>query len=175
MGPLLLGRLMNLNEVQEGVLNIAFNVADKEGLLLLDLDDLQSMLVHCGEQADRADAPVWQCFEAVDRRDPALAASAAQPGRRSFLRRARARTRTISSSVDDQGRGFVNILAADRLMASPRLYATFLLWLLSELFEELPEIGDPDKPKLCFFFDEAHLLFDDAPPACSRRSSRSSA
>ncbi|MDQ2629382.1 MAG: DUF853 domain-containing protein [Actinomycetota bacterium] len=163
MGPLLLSRLMNLNEVQEGVLNIAFNVADKEGLLLLDLEDLQSMLVHCGERADELTLQYGnvskQSIGAIQR---SLLQLRSQGGDHFFGEPALDLADFIGH--DDQGRGIVNILAADRLMASPRLYATFLLWLLSELFEELPEIGDPDKPILCFFFDEAHLLFDDAPP-----------
>jgi DNA double-strand break repair helicase HerA and related ATPase len=163
MGPLLLSRLMSLNEVQEGVLNIAFNVADKEGLLLLDLDDLQSMLVHCGEQADQLTLQYGNVSKlSIGSIQRSLLQLRSQGGDHFFGEPALELHDFIG--VDDQGRGFVNVLAADRLMASPRLYATFLLWLLSELFEELPEIGDPDKPVLCFFFDEAHLLFDDAPP-----------
>ena len=162
MGPLLLSRLMNLNEVQEGVLNIAFNVADKEGLLLLDLDDLQSMLVHCGEKADELTLEYGNVSkQSVGSIQRSLLQLRSQGGDHFFGEPALDLADFIGH--DDQGRGIVNILAADRLMASPRLYATFLLWLLSELFEELPEIGDPDKPILCFFFDEAHLLFDDAP------------
>jgi DNA helicase HerA-like ATPase len=163
MGPLLLSRLMNLNEVQEGVLNIAFNVADKEGLLLLDLDDLQSMLVHCGEKADELTLEYGNVSkQSVGSIQRSLLQLRSQGGDHFFGEPALDLHDFIGK--DDQGRGIVNVLAADRLMASPRLYATFLLWLLSELFEELPEIGDPDKPILCFFFDEAHLLFDDAPP-----------
>jgi len=163
MGPLLLSRLMNLNDVQEGVLNIAFNVADKEGLLLLDLDDLQSMLVHCGEQADQLTLQYGNVSkQSVGSIQRSLLQLRSQGGDHFFGEPALDLHDFIG--VDDQGRGLVNVLAADRLMASPRLYATFLLWLVSELFEELPEIGDPDKPVLCFFFDEAHLLFDDAPP-----------
>ena len=163
MGPLLLSRLMNLNEVQEGVLNIAFNVADKEGLLLLDLDDLQSMLVHCGEKADELTLEYGNVSkQSVGSIQRSLLQLRSQGGDHFFGEPALDLHDFLG--VDDQGRGLVNILAADRLMASPRLYATFLLWLISELFEELPEIGDPDKPILCFFFDEAHLLFDDAPP-----------
>jgi DNA helicase HerA-like ATPase len=154
---------MNLNDVQEGVLNIAFNVADKEGLLLLDLDDLQSMLVHCGEQADQLTLQYGNVSkQSIGSIQRSLLQLRSQGGDHFFGEPALDLHDFIG--VDDQGRGFVNVLAADRLMASPRLYATFLLWLLSELFEELPEIGDPDKPILCFFFDEAHLLFDDAPP-----------
>lgn len=163
MGPLLLSRLMNLNDVQEGVLNIAFNVADKEGLLLLDLDDLQSMLVHCGEQADQLTLQYGNVSkQSIGSIQRSLLQLRSQGGDHFFGEPALELNDFIG--LDDQGRGLVNVLAADRLMASPRLYATFLLWLLSELFEELPEIGDPDKPVLCFFFDEAHLLFDDAPP-----------
>ena len=163
MGPLLLSRLMNLNDVQEGVLNIAFNVADKEGLLLLDLDDLQSMMVHCGEKADELTLEYGNVSkQSVGSIQRSLLQLRNQGGDHFFGEPALDLHDFIG--LDDQGRGFVNVLAADRLMASPRLYATFLLWLLSELFEELPEIGDPDKPVLCFFFDEAHLLFDDAPP-----------
>ena len=163
MGPLLLSRLMNLNEVQEGVLNIAFNVADKEGLLLLDLDDLQSMLVYCGEQADQLTLQYGNVSkQSIGSIQRSLLQLRSQGGDNFFGEPALELNDFIG--LDDQGRGLVNVLAADRLMASPRLYATFLLWLLSELFEELPEIGDPDKPVLCFFFDEAHLLFTDAPP-----------
>jgi DNA helicase HerA-like ATPase len=163
MGPLLLSRLMNLNEVQEGVLNIAFNVADKEGLLLLDLDDLQAMLVHCGEQADKLTLEYGNVSkQSIGSIQRSLLQLRSQGGDHFFGEPALDLKDFFGT--DDSGRGLVNILAADRLMASPRLYATFLLWLLSELFEELPEIGDPDKPILCFFFDEAHLLFDDAPP-----------
>ncbi|HET6941309.1 MAG TPA: helicase HerA-like domain-containing protein, partial [Sphingomicrobium sp.] len=163
MGPLLLSRLMTLNDVQEGVLNIAFNVADKEGLLLLDLDDLQSMLVHCGEQADQLTLQYGNVSkQSIGSIQRSLLQVRSQGGDHFFGEPALDLKDFIG--LDDQGRGLVNVLAADRLMASPRLYATFLLWLLSELFEELPEIGDPDRPVLCFFFDEAHLLFDDAPP-----------
>jgi DNA helicase HerA-like ATPase len=163
MGPLLLSRLMNLNEVQEGVLSIAFNVADKEQLLILDLDDLQSMLVHCGEEADQLTLQYGNVSkQSVGTIQRSLLQLRSQGGDHFFGEPALDLHDFMTS--DDQGRGVVNILAADKLMASPRLYATFLLWLLSELFEVLPEIGDPDKPVLAFFFDEAHLLFDDAPP-----------
>ena len=164
MGPLLLSRLMNLNDVQEGVLNIAFNVADKEGLLLLDLDDLQSMMVHCGEKADELTLEYGNVSkQSVGSIQRSLLQLRSQGGDHFFGEPALDLHDFIG--LDDQSRGVVNILAADRLMASPRLYATFLLWLLSELFEALPEVGDPDKPKLVFFFDEAHLLFEDAPKA----------
>ena len=164
MGPLLLSRLMNLNEVQDGVLTIAFHVADKEGMLLLDLDDLQAMLVACGERADELTLEYGniskQSVGAIQR---SLLQLRSQGGDNFFGEPALELEDFIA--CDDSGRGVVNILAADKLMASPRLYSTFLLWLLSELFEQLPEVGDQAQPKLCFFFDEAHLLFDDAPAA----------
>jgi DNA helicase HerA-like ATPase len=164
MGPLLLARLMNLNETQEGVLNVAFRVADEEGLLLLNLEDLQALLLHCAENASdlsgRYGNVTKPSIGAIQRQ---LLQLESQGGGSFFGEPALEIADLIA--VDDLGRGTVNILAADKLMASPKLYATFLLWLLSELFEELPEVGDPDKPKLVFFFDEAHLLFDDAPPA----------
>jgi DNA helicase HerA-like ATPase len=163
MGPLLLARLMNLNEVQEGVLNIAFRLADEEGLLL-DLGDLQAMLAHCAEQADTLSARYGNISKAsVGSIQRQLLQLDSQGGGHFFGEPALAIEDFLS--VDDQGRGQINILAADKLMQSPKLYATFLLWLLSELFEVMPEVGDPDKPKLVFFFDEAHLLFDDAPKA----------
>ena len=162
MGPLLLSRLMGLNEVQEGVLAIAFRVADKDGLLLLDLDDLQSMLTEIGKQADQLTLEYGnvskQSVGAIQR---SLLQLRAQGGDHFFDEPALDLSDLLR--VEEDGRGTVNILAADRLMQSPRLYSTFLLWLLSELFEQLPEVGDQPKPKLCFFFDEAHLLFDDAP------------
>jgi DNA helicase HerA-like ATPase len=164
MGPLLLARLMDLNEVQEGVLTIAFHVADKEGLLLIDLDDLQAMLTECAGRADELTTTYGnvskQSIGAIQR---SLLQLRTQGAEHFFGEPALEMTDFIG--VDDRGRGIVNILAADKLMASPKLYSTFLLWLMSELFEQLPEIGDPDKPVLCFFFDEAHLLFDEAPKA----------
>ncbi len=164
MGPLLLARLMGLNAVQEGVLTIAFHVADEEGLLLLDLDDLQAMLAHCAERADELTTRYGnvskQSVGAIER---SLLQLRAQGAEHFFGEPALALDDLFGS--DDRGRGLVNILAADKLMASPQLYSTFLLWLLGELFEHLPEVGDLDKPKLCFFFDEAHLLFDEAPAA----------
>lgn len=164
MGPLLLARLMDLNDVQEGVLQIAFHVADEEGLLLLDLDDLQAMLVDCAGRADALTTTYGnvskQSIGAIQR---SLLQLRSQGAEHFFGEPALELADFIG--VDDRGRGIVNILAADKLMASPKLYSTFLLWLMSELFETLPEVGDPDKPKLCFFFDEAHLLFDDAPKA----------
>ncbi len=164
MGPLLLSRLLDLNDVQEGVLNIAFRVADEQTLPLVDLKDLRAMLgfiaEHAAELTTQYGNVSKQTIGTIQRQllvlenqggtgffgEPALAL-------KDFMR------------TDRDGRGVVNILAADKLMENPRLYATFLLWLLSELFEELPEVGDPDQPKLVFFFDEAHLLFNDAPKA----------
>lgn len=164
MGPLLLSRLMDLNEVQEGVLTIAFHVADKEGLLLLDLDDLQAMLAHCATRADELTTTYGNMSKAsIGTIQRSLLQLRSQGGENFFGEPALAMADFIG--CDDKGRGIVNILAASKLMQSPKLYSTFLLWLLSELFEHLPEIGDPDKPVLCFFFDEAHLLFNDAPKA----------
>jgi DNA helicase HerA-like ATPase len=164
MGPLLLARLMNLNEVQEGVLTIAFHVADKEGLMLLDLDDLQAMLVNIGERADELTLEYGNVSKmSVGAIQRSLLQLRAQGGDHFFGEPALDLEDFFK--LDEAGKGIINILAADKLMASPRLYSTFLLWLLSELFELLPEIGDPDKPKLVFFFDEAHLLFEDAPAA----------
>jgi hypothetical protein len=164
MGPLLLARLMGLNEVQEGVLNIAFRVADEQQLMLLDMGDLQAMLAWCAENASDLSARYGnvtkQTVGAIQRQ---LLTLESQGGDRFFGEPALDIMDMFQ--CDDQGRGYVNILAADKLMASPKLYATFLLWLLSEIFETLPEVGDPDKPKFVFFFDEAHLLFDDAPKA----------
>ena len=164
MGPLLIARLMGLNEVQEGVLTIAFHVADKEGLLLLDLDDLQAMLVDVGERATELTLEYGNVSKAsIGAIQRGLLQLRSQGGDLFFGEPALDLADLMT--LDESGRGVVNILAADKLMASPRLYSTFLLWLLSELFEQLPEVGDLPKPKLCFFFDEAHLLFDEAPPA----------
>jgi DNA helicase HerA-like ATPase len=164
MGPLLLARLMDLNEVQEGVLTIAFHVADQDGLLLLDLDDLEAMLADCARRADELTITYGNVSrQSVGTIQRALLQLRSQGGEHFFGEPALDIHDFMQ--VDESGRGVVNILAADRLMASPKLYATFLLWLMSELFEQLPEVGDPDKPKLVFFFDEAHLLFDNAPPA----------
>jgi hypothetical protein len=164
MGPLMLARLMDLNEVQEGVLAIVFHVADEQGLLLLDLDDLQAMLADCANRADELTVAYGNVSRAsVGTIQRSLLQLRSQGGD-SFFGEPALEIEDLLGT-DEQGRGVVNILAADRLMASPKLYSTFLLWLLSELFEQLPEVGDPDKPKLVFFFDEAHLLFASAPPA----------
>jgi DNA helicase HerA-like ATPase len=164
MGPLLLARLLGLNETQEGVLSIAFRAADDDGLLLLNLDDLRSMLSWCAENAAALSARYGNVAKAsVGSIQRQILAFEAQGADRFFGEPALEIGDFIRT--DEEGRGIINLLAADRLMASPKLYATFLLWLLSELFEELPEVGDPDKPRMVFFFDEAHLLFDDAPAA----------
>ncbi|MEL6102948.1 MAG: helicase HerA-like domain-containing protein [Pseudomonadota bacterium] len=164
MGPLLLSRLLELTEAQEGILNIAFRLSDEEGMPLLDLKDLQSLLVWIGENSKdlslRYGNVSTQSIGAIQRR---LLVLENQGGTQLFGEPALDLADLMRT--DAEGKGAVNILAADKLMASPGLYATFLLWLLSELFEELPEVGDPDKPKLVFFFDEAHLLFEDAPKA----------
>jgi DNA helicase HerA-like ATPase len=168
MGPLLLSRLMNLNDVQEGVMTIAFHVADKEGLMLLDLDDLQAMLVHIGERADELTLEYGNVSKmSVGAIQRSLLQLRAQGGDNFFGEPALDLEDFFK--LDENGQGIVNVLAADKLMSSPRLYSTFLLWMLSELWELLPEIGDPDKPKLVFFFDEAHLLFDDAPDALQEK------
>lgn len=164
MGPLLLARLLELTEAQEGVLNIAFRVADEQGLPLLDLKDLQSLLVWVGQNGKELSLRYGNVSTAsvgaIQRR---LLVLENQGGNKLFGEPALELSDLMRTDPD--GRGRVNILASDQLMGAPRLYATFLLWLLSELFEELPEVGDPDKPRLVFFFDEAHLLFDDAPKA----------
>ncbi len=164
MGPLLLARLLELTEAQEGVLNIAFRVSDEQGLPLLDLKDLQSLLVWVGQNAKELSLRYGNVSTAsVGAIQRALMVLENQGGALLFGEPALELADLMRTDAD--GRGRINILAADRLMRAPRLYATFLLWLLSELFEELPEVGDPDKPRLVFFFDEAHLLFDDAPRA----------
>ncbi|ARJ70923.1 helicase HerA-like domain-containing protein [Paracoccus contaminans] len=163
MGPLLLSRLMGLTDAQEGVMNIVFRVADDEGLALADLKDLQAMLVWAGQNAKDLSLRYGNVSTAsVGAIQRALLVLEQQGGGRLFGEPALELADLIR--MDASGRGIVNILAADRLMNAPRLYATFLLWLLSELFEQLPEVGDVDKPRLAFFFDEAHLLFDGAPP-----------
>jgi len=164
MGPLLLARLMALNEVQEGVLQVVFKVADEQGMLLLDMADLQAMLAWAAENAADLSARYGNVTRAtVGTIQRQLLQLEAQGGDNFFGEPALDIHDMMI--VGDDGRGMVNVLAADKLMPAPKLYATFLLWLLSELFETLPEVGDPDKPKLVFFFDEAHLLFDDAAPA----------
>ena len=164
VGPLLLSRLMDLNDVQEGVINICFRVADEQGLAILDLKDLRAVLGFISDHAAELTVQYGNVSKAtIGTIQRQLLVLENQGGSKFFGEPALALKDFIRTDRD--GRGFINILAADKLMESPRLYATFLLWLLSELFEELPEVGDPPKPKLCFFFDEAHLLFNDAPKA----------
>ncbi len=164
MGPLLISRLLELTEAQEGVLNIAFRVADEQGLPLLDLSDLRALLVWVGQNADALSLQYGNvATSSVGAIQRALLVLENQGGEHLFGEPALELADLMATTPEGQGR--ISILAADKLMASPRLYATFLLWLLSELFEELPEVGDPDKPKLVFFFDEAHLLFNGAPRA----------
>ncbi|MCW5937678.1 MAG: DUF853 family protein [Fimbriimonadaceae bacterium] len=164
MGPLLLSRMLDLNDTQEGVLNLAFKVADDQGLLLLDLKDLRALLQHIADRAKELTVSYGNVSSAsVGAIQRALLVLEQQGGESFFGEPALNLADLMRTALD--GRGNINLLVADRLMSSPRLYATFLLWLLSEMFEELPEIGDPEKPRLVFFFDEAHLLFNDAPKA----------
>ena len=168
VGPVLMARLLQLNETQEGVLNIVFRVADQQGLLLLDFKDLQTLLQWVAENAGTLTTEFGNVSkQSVGTIQRQLLTLSQQGGEGFFGEPALALTDMIR--CDPAGYGAINILAADRLMQSPRLYATFLLWLLSELFESLPEVGDLDKPKFVFFFDEAHLLFDDAPKALLSR------
>jgi DNA helicase HerA-like ATPase len=168
MGPLLIGRMLNLNETQAGVLQIVFKIADANGLLLLDLKDLRAMLQHVGDNAKQFTTEYGNISPAsVGAIQRGLLQIEAQGGDKFFGEPMLNIADFIQT--DGKGHGMVNILAADRLLNSPRLYATFLLWMLSELFETLPEVGDLDKPKLVFFFDEAHLLFDEAPKVLVER------
>lgn len=164
MGPLLLSRLLELNDTQEGVLNIAFKLADDHGMALLDLKDLRALMTFVSEQSQELTALYGNVSKAsvgaIQRR---LLQLEQQGGDQFFGEPALELTDLMC--CDAAGRGHINLLAADQLIQRPRLYATVLLWLLAELFEELPEVGDPEKPKLVFFFDEAHLLFEDAPKA----------
>lgn len=164
MGPLLLSRLLDLNDTQEGVLNIAFRIADEQKLLLLDLKDLRAILAFIAENAQSLTTKYGNVTaQSVGTIQRALLVLENQKGDLFFGEPALDINDLMRTDRD--GRGIINMLAADKLMANPRLYATFLLWLLSELFEQLPEVGDLDKPKLVFFFDEAHLLFNGAPKA----------
>lgn len=164
MGPLLLSRLMGLNETQEGVLTVAFKWADDNGLLLLDMDDLQQTLMACAENASALATTYGNISKAsVGTIQRQLLAFESQGADKFFGEPAFEINDFIR--VDENGKGVINVLSADKLMQNPKLYATFLLYLLSELFEALPEVGDPEKPTLVFFFDEAHLLFEDAPQA----------
>lgn len=161
MGPLLLSRLLELNDVQEGVLTIVFHVADKENLLLLDLKDLQAALKYVADHAADIGTQYGNVAPATIGSIQRKLLTLQSQGAENFFGEPALKLSDIMRT-DVAGRGYVSILAADQLIQSPKLYSTFLLWLLSELFEELPEVGDPDKPRLVFFFDEAHLLFNDA-------------
>ncbi|WP_029354198.1 helicase HerA-like domain-containing protein [Bosea sp. 117] len=165
MGPLLLARLMNLNEIQEGVLNVVFRVADEQGLLLLDLKDLRAMLAFVAENASSLTTTYGNVSAATVGAIQRALLVLENQGADKFFGEPALKITDIMRTDPRNGYGYISLLAADKLMSSPQLYASFLLWLLSELFEELPEIGDPDKPKVVFFFDEAHLLFDEAPKA----------
>ena len=164
MGPLLLALLLSLNETQSGVLTLVFKIADDKGLLLLDLKDLRAMVQHVGDNARQFTTEYGNISSAsIGAIQRGLLAIDEQGGDHFFGEPALNIADLMQT--DDKGRGVINILAADKLMNAPKAYTTLLLWLLSELFEELPEVGDPEKPKLVFFFDEAHLLFNDAPSA----------
>ncbi|WP_299021276.1 MULTISPECIES: helicase HerA-like domain-containing protein [unclassified Tepidimonas] len=167
MGPLLLARMLGLNETQTGVLNLVFKIADDQGLLLLDLKDLRAMLQHVGDHARQYTTQYGNISAASVGAIQRGLLALEQQGADRFFGEPMLDIADLMQTVD--GRGVVNILAADQLLHAPRLYGTFLLWLLSELFETLPEVGDVDKPKLVFFFDEAHLLFDDAPKVLVER------
>ena len=168
MGPLLIARMLNLNETQAGVLNLVFKIADDQGLLLLDLKDLRAMLQHVGENAKTYTSEYGNISAAsVGAIQRGLLQIETQGGDRFFGEPMLDIHDFMQTNSD--GHGCINLLAADQLLASPRLYASFLLWMLSDLFEQLPEVGDLDKPKLVFFFDEAHLLFNDAPKVLIER------
>jgi DNA helicase HerA-like ATPase len=164
MGPLLLSRMLDLNDTQEGVLNIVFHAADQQGLLLLDLKDLQAALKYVGENAASIGTQYGNVAPATIGAIQRALLNLETQGAANFFGEPALQLADLMRT-DLSGKGYVNVLAADTLIQSPKLYATFLLWLLSELFEQMPEVGDPDKPRLVFFFDEAHLLFRDAPKA----------
>ncbi|HTG97872.1 MAG TPA: helicase HerA-like domain-containing protein [Burkholderiales bacterium] len=163
MGPLLLGRMLALNETQAGVLGMVFKIADDNGLLLLDLKDLRAMLQHVGDNAAKFKTQYGNVSTSSIGAIQRGLLQLENQGATQFFGEPMLEIADLTRLKD--GKGMVNVLAADRLMNSPKLYSSFLLWLLAELFEQLPEVGDPDKPKLVFFFDEAHLLFDEAPKA----------
>ncbi len=167
MGPLLLARMLNLNDTQSGVLNLVFKIADDNGLLLLDMKDLRAMLQHIGDNAKQFTTEYGNISAASIGAIQRGLMQVEQQGGDKFFGEPMLDISDFMQTVD--GKGVINILAADKLMNAPRLYATFLLWMLSELFETLPEIGDPEKPKLVFFFDEAHLLFNEAPKVLIER------
>ena len=167
MGPLLLARMLDLNDTQAGVLNLVFKIADDNGLLLLDLKDLRAMLQHVGDNAKQFTTEYGNISAASVGAIQRGLLQIEQQGGDKFFGEPMLDINDFMQTVG--GKGVINILAADKLLNSPRLYATFLLWMLSELFEQLPEIGDPEKPKLVFFFDEAHLLFNEAPKVLVER------
>jgi DNA helicase HerA-like ATPase len=168
MGPLLLSRILNLNEIQSGVLNIVFKIADDNGLLLLDLKDLRAMAQFVGDNADQFKTQYGNISTASIGAIQRNLLTLEEQGGDQFFGEPALNIQDLMQT-DSKGNGIINILTADKLMQSPRIYATFLLWLLSELFEQLPEVGDPPKPALVFFFDEAHLLFDDVPKALEEK------
>lgn len=168
MGPLLLARMLGLNETQSGILSIAFRVADEAGLLLLDLKDLRAMLQHVSDNAAQYRTTYGNISAASVGAIQRALLQVEEQGADQFFGEPMLDIADFMQT-DANGHGYVNILAAEQLMNAPRLYATFLLWMLSELFEHLPEVGDADKPKLVFFFDEAHLLFNDAPKVLLER------
>ena len=164
MGPLLIARLLNLNDTQTGVLTLVFKVADDNGMLLLDLKDLRAMVQYVGENAKSFTTEYGNISTASIGAIQRNLLTLEEQGGDVFFGEPMLDIADLMQT-DADGRGVINVLAADKLYHSPKLYSTFLLWMLSELFEQLPEVGDPDKPKMVFFFDEAHLLFDDAPEA----------
>jgi len=168
MGPLLLGRMLNLNDTQQGVLTLTFKIADDNGLLLLDMKDLRAMLQHVGENAREFQTQYGNISAASVGTIQRGLLTLEQQGGEAMFGEPMLDIGDLMQT-DGEGRGVINILAADKLLNSPKLYSSFLLWLLSELFEHLPEIGDPEKPKLVFFFDEAHLLFSEAPKVLLER------
>ncbi|MFM9968268.1 MAG: helicase HerA-like C-terminal domain-containing protein [Burkholderiales bacterium] len=168
MGPLLLGRMLNLNDTQQGVLTLTFKIADDNGLLLLDMKDLRAMLQHVGENAKDYQTQYGNISAASVGAIQRGLLTLEQQGGEAMFGEPMLDIADLMQT-DNQGRGVINVLAADKLLNSPKLYSTFLLWLLSELFEHLPEVGDLDKPKLVFFFDEAHLLFAEAPKVLLER------
>ncbi len=164
LGPLLLGRLFNLNPTQQGVLAIVFKIADDAGLLLLDLKDLRAMLAHVGDNAAQFKTNYGNVSTASVGAIQRAILEVEQQGGTSFFGEPMLDVDDLLQT-DSKGQGIVSVLVADQLIQAPKVYATFLLWMLSEFYEQLPEVGDADKPKLVFFFDEAHLLFTDAPDA----------
>jgi len=168
MGPLLLSRILNLNEIQSGVLTLVFKIADDNGLLLLDLKDLRAMVQFVGDNAEQFKTQYGNISAASVGAIQRNLLTLEEQGGDKFFGEPALNIQDFMQA-DSSGKGMINILTADKLMQSPRVYATLLLWLLSELFEQLPEVGDPPKPKLVFFFDEAHLLFDDVPKALEEK------